>query len=135
MNRYLTIPQAMDALDASERRVREWIARCELTSRWINGVEVIPHFSLLELQGRLADEAFAAAEGREQRELEQYAKGVALRTLYGMQGEATPLTGCLGLLLAPVLYLIGTLVNWLIDGIAWLVRVIWRELRNILPER
>src|SRR5215204_5895409 len=101
MNRYLTSHQVMDALDASERRLREWIAQGHLTSRWINGIEVVPRDSLLGLQGRLADEAFAEAEARERQELEHYAKGVTLRTLYGMQGEATPLTGCLGLLLAP----------------------------------
>jgi hypothetical protein len=135
MNCDLTIPQAMDALDVSERRIREWIAQGHVTSLWINGVEVIPRDSLLDFQGRLADEAFAAAEEQEQRELEQYAKGVTLRTLHGMQETTYPSVGCLGFLLAPILFLIGTLVNWMIDGIAWLVRVIWRGLRNILPER
>ncbi len=89
MNRYLTSPQVMDALDASERRLREWIAQGHLTSRWINGIEVVPRDSLLGLQGRLADEAFAEAEAR----------------------------------------------DWLIDGIVWIVRIIWHQLRNMLTER
>jgi hypothetical protein len=135
MNRYLTISEAMDALDSSERRLREWIAQGHLTSRWINGVEVIPRDSLLELQARLADEAFAAAATQEQRELERYAKGVMQRTLFGEQAGPGPIAGGPGLLLAPIFYVIGTLAKWLINGVAWLARIIGRELRNILPER
>jgi hypothetical protein len=83
----------MDALDVGERRVREWIAQGDLTSRWTDGVEVILRDSLLELQERLADEAFAVAEEQEKLDLERYAKGVTLRTLMGMHGRTEPVTG------------------------------------------
>src|SRR5215211_7465068 len=135
VNRFLTIPQAMDTLDISERRVREGIAQGDLTSGQIDGLEVIPRDSLLELQGRLAEEAFASAEEQERLELERYARGLTLRTLEGMHGQTGPLTGCLGVLITPVFYLIGTLVSWMIDGTAWLVRFIWRGLRNTLLKR